>query len=242
VELVASALTFIWGVLRRFYWWAPAIFLDPFDFYERYLRPRLDQDIDMPSEWFPVALGCGIAWAAVLTYHDLRSKAGRSTAAFEIREASIGFHNYNHDRPEQPLDLAQIDIKGALRNRGSERAVIDGINVALEERAWPFIWKAIGASRPPTLRNSIGATIDLYYHGISVDGRSRSRDVSEIWGYVSIPTTIKVRLTNRYRVRVTVHAADEQPTSTFVDINLQEAFNRDLAEFEQRIQRRQALE
>lgn len=239
MELFASALAFFWGVLRRFYYWAPAILLDPFEFYERYLRPHVGRDIDMPSEWFPVALGGGMTWAALLTYHELRSKAGRSIVIFEIRGASIAFSNYNYDRPEQPLDLARIDIKGALRNRGNERAVIDGISVVLEEKAWTFGWKAIGPPRPPTLRNPSGATVDPYYHGIGVDGRSRSRVVSEIWAHVSIPTTIKDRLANRYRVRVVVEAADQQAGSTSIGIDLQEAFNRDLATFRERIQRQQ---
>jgi len=239
MELCASAPTFFWGVLRRFYWWVPAILLDPFDFYERYLRPHFGWDIDMPSEWFPVVLAGGMIWAAFLTYHELRSKTANSTVIFEIREASIAFNSYDHSRPEQPLDLAQIDIRGALRNRGNERAIIDGINVALEEKAWPFGWKAIGPPRPPTLLNQLGARIDPYYHGISVDGRSRSRWVSGIRADVSIPTTLKDRLTDRYRVRVTVEAADQQASSTFVDVDLQGAFNRDLAGFRQRIQRRQ---
>lgn len=239
MELCASALSFFWGVLRRFYWWAPAILLDPFEYYERYINPRVGWDIDMPSEWFPVALGGGLFLAAFLTYHDLRSKTADSTVIFEIREASIAFNSYNHSRPEQPLDLAQIDIKGALRNRGNERAIIDGINVALEEKAWPFGWRRVGTSEPPTLLSSLRARVDLYYHGISVDGRSRSRDVSDIWAYVRTPTTIKDRLTNRYRVRVTVEAADQQASSTSVDVDLQGAFNRDLAEFRQRLQRRQ---
>jgi len=225
--------------MRRFYYWAPAILLDPFDFYDRYLRPHVDRDIDMPSEWFPVALGGGMIWAAFLTYHELRSKTASSAVIFEIREASIAFNSYDHSRPEQPLDLAQIDIKGALRNRGNERAIIDGINVALEEKAWPFGWRRVGTSDPPTLLNSLGARVDLYYHGISVDGRSRSRDVSDIWAYVRIPTTIKDRLANRYRVRVTVEAADEQTSSTSAHVDLQGAFNRDLAGFRQRIQGRQ---
>lgn len=193
----------------------------------------------MPSEWFPVVLAGGMIWAAFLTYHELRSKTANSTVIFEIREASIAFNSYDHSRPEQPLDLAQIDIRGALRNRGNERAIIDGINVALEEKAWPFGWKAIGPPRPPTLLNQLGARIDPYYHGISVDGRSRSRWVSGIRADVSIPTTLKDRLTDRYRVRVTVEAADQQASSTFVDVDLQGAFNRDLAGFRQRIQRRQ---
>jgi hypothetical protein len=239
VELLASAPAFFWGVLRRFYYWAPAIFLDPFDFYERYLRPHVHRDIDMPSEWFPVALGGGMIWAAFLTYHELRSKVSGATVIFEIREASIAFNSYDHDRPEQPLNLAQIDIKGALRNRGNERAVIDGINVALEEKTWPFGWKAVGPSHPPALLNQLGARVDPYYHGISVDGRSRSRGVSGISASVSIPTTIKDRLTNRYRVRVIVEPADQEASSTSIDVNLQEAFNRDLAGFRQRIQRRQ---
>lgn len=225
--------------MRRFYWWAPAILLDPFDFYERYLRPHVGRDIDMPSEWFPVVLAGGIIWAGFLTYHELWSKTANSTVIFEIREASIAFTNYSHDRPEQPLDLAQIDIKGGLRNRGNERAVIDAVNVALEEKAWPFGWKAIGPPQPPTLLNQLGARVDPYYHGISVDGRSRSRAVSNIWAYVSIPATIKDRLSNRYRVRVVVEAADQQASSTFVGVDLQGAFNRDLAGFRQRIQERQ---
>ncbi len=73
-------MLFLWGVLRRFYLWAPAILLHPFDLYNRYIRLLLPEgrraEWSLPATLFPYVLAVGLLWAAVLTYHEQR---GRST-------------------------------------------------------------------------------------------------------------------------------------------------------------------
>ena len=81
VALLRSIVLFLWGVLKRFYFWLPAILLDPFDLYNKYIKLRLPPewqgDIEMPSEAFPYVLAGGLIWASVMTYHELRTSVGR---------------------------------------------------------------------------------------------------------------------------------------------------------------------
>ena len=55
---------FIWGILKRAYCWAPAILLDPFDIYNRFIRPNLpegrQEELDLPPGLFPYVLVGGI--------------------------------------------------------------------------------------------------------------------------------------------------------------------------------------
>lgn len=88
VALLGSAWAFLSGVLRRFYWWLPAIILDPFDYNERYIEPALGRNVDLPAFAFPLAFGLGITLAAVLTFHEQRTKT-LANVVFEIRQASI---------------------------------------------------------------------------------------------------------------------------------------------------------
>lgn len=81
VALLRSIALFLWGILKRFYLWLPAILLDPFDLYNKYIKLRLppewQEDIEMPSEAFPYVLAGGLIWASVMTYHELRTSRGR---------------------------------------------------------------------------------------------------------------------------------------------------------------------
>jgi hypothetical protein len=235
--LLGSAWAFLWGVLRRFYWWLPAIILDPLDYNERYIEPALGRNVDLPAFVFPLVFGLGITWAAILAYHEQRVKT-LANVVFEIRQACIGFNSYDHNRPEQPLHQADIDLGGALYNKSAERATINAVSVDLLQRRWPLIWCKVGQTSRVTLQNPLGAVVDLYYHGVTVDGRTRSRAVSKIWAYVSVPVNLKDRLAMKYRVRVTVKAVGQQGSATFASLDVGQSFTLGLSEFRRLIESR----
>lgn len=78
MELLTSLRLFLWGVIKRFYYWMPFILLDTFDLWERYLKPffngRFGGDVELPPETIVIITAFGLAWAAFLTYHDLRKQ------------------------------------------------------------------------------------------------------------------------------------------------------------------------
>ena len=88
MDLAKSILLFGTGILRRFYYWVPALLLDPFDLYERYVRNWLPSGapdrIVIPMWAGLLVLILLIGWAALMTFHELRLKFIR-----EIRNTNI---------------------------------------------------------------------------------------------------------------------------------------------------------
>ncbi len=74
-EFFKSIRLFLWGIIKRIYIWLPAFLLDPFDFFNRYIYPKREEPLDMPSDWFPWVLGILVLWAGLRTFHELRSKS-----------------------------------------------------------------------------------------------------------------------------------------------------------------------
>ena len=77
-ERFKSAGFLLWGVVKRIYVWAPALLLDPFNWYQNLLRPHLPgwapAGISVPAEW-----SLGIFWVLLLAsfcgaYHELRMR------------------------------------------------------------------------------------------------------------------------------------------------------------------------
>ena len=60
---------FFLGIIKRLYWVAPSLFLDPFDFAERYFGV---EKYVMPQYLAWLCFSFGIMIAAALTYHELR--------------------------------------------------------------------------------------------------------------------------------------------------------------------------
>ena len=77
-QLIHSLGLFIGGILRRAYYWGFALLLDPFDIYNRFIKPSLPEkwqaDMNLPNEWGFGALIGLLIWSAVLTYHELRQE------------------------------------------------------------------------------------------------------------------------------------------------------------------------
>lgn len=76
MEVLQSLGEFLRGIGRRFWLWAPALLLDPFDLYDRIIKPALPEEwrvtIPFPSEPALYVLVGLVVCAAVLTYHELR--------------------------------------------------------------------------------------------------------------------------------------------------------------------------
>lgn len=80
MELWQSFGYFLAGIFRRFYFWLPSILLDPFDYFNKYIRFWIPfrreplGEMNIPSEWFPYVLGVTLLWTAGWTYHELRKE------------------------------------------------------------------------------------------------------------------------------------------------------------------------
>ena len=77
-EFFYSLLEFTWGLIKRWWIWVWTIVLDPFEFYNNYIRDwswTPEGEIDMPSEWFVPLLVGFLFLAGGWTYHELRQKA-----------------------------------------------------------------------------------------------------------------------------------------------------------------------
>jgi hypothetical protein len=77
-EVLRSFGAFLWGIVRRCFLWLPSLLLDPFDYYNQYLKQILPEayriNFRMPGEYFGLALGIGISVAGILAYHEVRKK------------------------------------------------------------------------------------------------------------------------------------------------------------------------
>ena len=78
--MLSSLRDFAWGIVRRWFFWAPTFLLDPFDYYERYLKAKLPAqyqlDLTLPGWAFPWVLCGGLVLAAYATYHELHARVG----------------------------------------------------------------------------------------------------------------------------------------------------------------------
>jgi hypothetical protein len=80
--MVESAKLYAKGVLKRLYWLAPTLFLDPFDIAERYFGIMYS-----PPYWLMwVLMTVGFLIAGGLTYHELRGEKIKQDAKLDLRE------------------------------------------------------------------------------------------------------------------------------------------------------------
>ena len=95
MELWRSLYLFFWGIFKRFYYWIPALLLDPFDIYEPYIKSALPGkwqiDIVIPNPWAISAFLVLFLWAAILTYHELR----------RAHQHLVSKTSLNHGMPER---------------------------------------------------------------------------------------------------------------------------------------------
>jgi hypothetical protein len=76
---------FLAGFRRHFWYLLPAIFVAPFEYYERIVLPNFlpdtwPQHLTVPNSAFPWVLGATALWTAFLTYRDLHKEKLRGTS------------------------------------------------------------------------------------------------------------------------------------------------------------------
>lgn len=76
MEKIKSLGWFCWGLLKRGYYWGPFVLLDVADLWGLYLDPALERisgsEVEMPDTAIWMGAGIGVAWSAILTYHEER--------------------------------------------------------------------------------------------------------------------------------------------------------------------------
>lgn len=70
--MLKSAQEFLWGLLKRWYYFALAVIIEFFDMVERVLSIFSDNPINLPPTLTATVLGVGFMFGAIHTYHALR--------------------------------------------------------------------------------------------------------------------------------------------------------------------------
>ena len=198
-DLAISMWQFVVGILRRSYLLIPAFLLDPFDLYERYLYPEFGWDVTMPDWYFPAALAGLIFWAAMLTFHEQRAKTLHAIR-FDIMEWTTELPSYSRDRPEQPFNFVEVILEGQLLNQDSGQATLETLTMCLKRRSW-MRWRTVGDADPLHKKSSMGANRDIRYETITVEPRSKSREITKLTGYFRFPEDCDPA--GRHKVEVT---------------------------------------
>lgn len=199
-DLATSVWQFLGGILRRSLWLLPAFLLDPFDLYERYLYPELGWELTMPDWYFLAALAALLSWAAMLTFHEQRVKTLHAIR-FDIMDWTAALPSYNRSRKEQPFDMAEVTLEGQLVNQDSSQATLDTLTMRLVSRSWMMHWRTVGEAYPLNKQSSGGANRDIRYETITVEPRSKSRDITKLIGYITLPEDCDPA--GRFRAEVT---------------------------------------
>lgn len=75
-EFLTSTKLLFLGILSRYYIWVPALLTNPFDFFDKGIKPFLPPDLrwnlDLPPDYFPTTLWFLIGLSVIQTYHNLR--------------------------------------------------------------------------------------------------------------------------------------------------------------------------
>ncbi|OFW06504.1 MAG: hypothetical protein A3H96_12575 [Acidobacteria bacterium RIFCSPLOWO2_02_FULL_67_36] len=88
-----SLRDFLLGIIRRFYFWLFAFFFDPWDVFERLLTFTVGRPVSIPvPPWvFWGWLGCGIALAVFMTYHELHTLYTNRMEAKALKDSLGGY-------------------------------------------------------------------------------------------------------------------------------------------------------
>lgn len=120
MDIIDTAKEFTWGVLKRAYWFIPALLSRPLDVIGL-VAPGTN--LSLPATWLPSLLLFCFFMAAMLTYHDLRQKKLGTDKRFEeatSKRLEIVFGTGDPFEQEQPIQ----DSHG---NRGVKRLFRVGI-------------------------------------------------------------------------------------------------------------------
>ena len=117
---------FLGGILRRFWVWSPAILLDPYDLWDKLVKPMLPgSGFSLPwsPDWAPLVLIGLIFWAAFLTFHELRTRADHGD---EIPTLWLPFWEFSSLRDNPVLFRRLIPFKRAaeIAYKKTERKLV----------------------------------------------------------------------------------------------------------------------
>ena len=130
--MVESLWLLLKGIARRWFFWAPAVLLDPLDLYDIYIKPRLPEAyqydfLSVMSEYFFHLLSGMILCAAFCSYHELkkeRDEKYRKILELERRWEASGRQVLEEElsKMTQALNLSEKKIK-ALENSLKPRRI-----------------------------------------------------------------------------------------------------------------------
>ena len=184
MELLRSTSLLVRGVIKRFYLWAPVVVLDPFDLYDKLIKPLLPEgwkfDLPWSPDWAPLVLIALIVWAALLTFHELRLRPTiRPTIWPNWREEDVVTYLLGKSK--------------FMRGRLAEDGLIDEIELALRDMArrgaihsWGRPWREDGASVSRTEKPIPEENWDTdhfnIFDGVGTDGNKSLRRRINIYG------------------------------------------------------------
>lgn len=152
---------FLWGIVRRFWLLVPAFLLAPLDVLERAGAP-----VDIPIYAFYSALTAGLAAAAVLTYHEVRTRTVtledrvRPKLKVELdepRPSPSGTRKWVRLHVTNEAHEQVRDCQGKLL----EVKPLEQISVGLPDPEQNLMWSSRGGDAPD-VRRSINAKSSEY--------------------------------------------------------------------------------
>jgi len=129
-DLLKTAQEFIWGVLKRAYWFIPALLSKPLDVFGLVAGTKLS----IPSNFLPGLLALCFFIAAMLTYHELRRQklaTDRQLEEATRKRLEILFGSGEQFEQEQPVS----DSHGSTGVRRLYRVGIRNVGGATISRA-----------------------------------------------------------------------------------------------------------
>ena len=145
-ELVRSSGLFLWGVVRRAYYFLPALLLAPVDFYNAFIKTYFETEIVLPSALVTYLLGFGLILAVIHTYHALRVEKEKIEKQYEhsvSKKLQIEFGTGDPYEQTQPIGDShgntgvQRLYRVSVRNAGS--GSISRVEVELEHIEPPTV-------------------------------------------------------------------------------------------------------
>jgi len=132
------------GIIRRWFLWAPALLLDPFDLYDKYLKSKLPKQYQYDYDGFMTEYGLYIiialiALAAFFTFQEVRQRADSITDLKKIRTNLVRLYQSGENLQQAISDgnKSTPDLETELQEWSQTTADYIAENVA-DSRAQAF--------------------------------------------------------------------------------------------------------
>lgn len=121
-----SAKHFAYGLLRRWYFWAFALLLDPLEIWNKFVSPRLPsgapewlEKLEMPSGIGLIALVVLLFWAAACTYHEERKGRAKDIRELDRVKSQLSTSNQPHEKNIRMLEGVKSSVETYFEDRPS---------------------------------------------------------------------------------------------------------------------------